>query len=225
MQYLITFLEGILSFISPCMLPLLPVYISYFGADRGSRQYTFLRTLSFILGFTAVFTLLGVFAGTAGALLVRYSRIVGFVSGAVMIFFGLCVMGVIRLGTGGGIGGFRQEDESAGKLRGFVSAFVFGVIYAVNLTPCIGAFLGAALMLAATQAGAAKGALLLVVYSLGLGIPFALSSLILDNLRGLFNKIKQHYKVINTAAGLFLIAAGLAAMSGWLGKWMSLLGR
>ena len=225
MQYLITFLEGILSFISPCMLPLLPVYISYFGADRGSRQYTFLRTLSFILGFTAVFTLLGVFAGTAGALLVRHSRVVGFVSGAVMIFFGLCVMGVIRLGTGSGIGGFRQEGESTGKLRGFVSAFVFGVIYAVNLTPCIGAFLGAALMLAATQAGAAKGALLLVVYSLGLGIPFALSSLILNNLRGVFNKIKQHYKVINTAAGLFLIAAGLAAMSGWLGKWMSLLGR
>ena len=80
-------------------------------------------------------------------------------------------------------------------------------------------------MLAATQAGAAKGALLLVVYSLGLGLPFALSSLILDNLRGVFNKIKQHYKVINTAAGLFLIVAGLAAMSGWLGKWMSLLGR
>jgi cytochrome c-type biogenesis protein len=223
MQYLITFLEGILSFLSPCMLPLLPVYISYFGADRGSRQYTFLRTMSFIAGFTLIFTLLGVFAGAAGTVLVRHQKAVDIICGGIMVFFGLCTLGVIRLGTGTGIGR-RQEDAGAGKLRSFLSAFVFGVIYAVNLTPCVGAFLGSALMLAASGTGAGKGALLLVVYSLGLGIPFALSSLILDSLRGMFDRIKRHYNIVNTAAGLFLIVIGILVMTGWLGKWMSLLG-
>lgn len=235
MQYLITFLEGIISFISPCMLPLLPVYISYFGADRGSRQYTFVRTISFIVGFTLIFTLLGVFAGAAGTLLTRHAGVVNAAAGMVIIFFGLCNLGVIKLGMGGGIGSFRASGSGvdgsedgrlslAGRLRSFVSAFVFGIVYAVNLTPCIGIFLGSALMLAASQAGAAKGAALLVVYSLGLGIPFALSSLILDSLRGVFGVIKRHYRAINTATGLFLIAIGLATMTGWLGKWMSLMG-
>lgn len=225
-QYLITFLEGIISFLSPCMLPLLPVYISYFGADRGSRQYTFARTISFIIGFTVIFTLLGVFAGAAGSLLTRFAGIVNAAAGLVIIFFGLCNLGLIRIGMGGGVSGLGSSGNSGeeGRLRGCLSAFIFGIVYAVNLTPCIGIFLGSALMLAASQTGAFRGALLLVVYSLGLGIPFALSSLILDSLRGVFSVIKKHYRMINIVTGLFLIAIGLLTMTGWLGKWMRLLG-
>ena len=232
MNNLVTFLEGMLSFISPCMLPLLPLYISYFAggkdaAAEGSASEqsekrlkirVFLRVLCFICGFTVLFTLMGVFAGTIGMFLARYSRIVHIVCGAVIIFFGLVYLDVIKIGF------FRHTGTY--KMTGsLISAFVFGLVYAVNLTPCIGAFLGAALMMAASQGSAAAGALLLVVYSLGLGIPFAISAWILDSLRGAFDVIKKHYGVINKIAGGFLIAVGILMIFGVMNRVMGLLVR
>ena len=107
-------------------------------------------------------------------------------------------------------------------MSGVISAFVFGVIYSVSLTPCVGAFLGSALVLASASGTALKGVLLLVTYSLGLGIPFMLSALLLGQLAGAFDFIKRHYRIINLVSGLFLILVGVLMALGWMNRWLSL---
>ncbi len=209
MQYAITFLEGIISFISPCMLPMLPLYISYFAPHGEGKSRTMTRSAAFVCGFTLSFTLLGLFAGTLGAFLTRHQRAVDLVCGALVILFGLSYLEVIPLPFFKGMQAGRTADSIG-------SAFLFGLIYSVSLTPCVGAFLGSALMLASTSGGAMKGAALLLVYSLGLGIPFLLSALLLEQLRGAFSWIKAHYKIINTLCGVFLILVGIAMAAGWL---------
>ena len=215
MEYAITFLEGLISFISPCMLPMLPIYIAYFAGGADKKRRTFVMSLFFVFGFTLVFSLLGLFSGTLGAALVRHGRIVNIVTGAIVILFGLSYLEVIRLPFFKGV----QKEMS---IRGYGSAFLFGVIYSVSLTPCIGAFLGSALMMASNAGTAAKGVLLLVFYSLGLGIPFLLSSMLISYFAKAFDFIKRHYKVINTVSGLFLILIGILMMTGLLTKFLML---
>ena len=207
MEYVITFLEGIISFISPCMLPLLPVYISYFAGDAARMHRTVLKALAFVAGFTAVFCLLGVFAGTAGALLTRYKMWVNIICGGIIILFGLGYLDIIRIPF---IRGFSGSYE----VNGFFSAFVFGVVFSVSHTPCVGAFLGSALMMASASGTVLKGVLLLLTYSLGMGIPFLISAVIIDKLTSLFNAVKKHYVVIKTVCGSFLILVGFLIMSG-----------
>lgn len=214
MQYLITFLEGIISFISPCMLPMLPIYVSYFAAGGGSRRNLLPRVLAFVLGFTLVFTALGLFAGTLGRLLLTYRRVVNLICGVVVILFGLSYLEVFHLP-------FFKGMKGGKAVNSVLSAFLFGAIYSISLTPCVGAFLGSALMLASTSGGALKGASLLLVYSAGLGLPFALSALLLDRLRQVFSWIKSHYRVINTICGGFLILVGIAMATGWLNSLLS----
>ncbi len=211
MQYVITFLEGIISFISPCMLPMLPVYITYFAGGSDKKEHVFLRALSFTAGFTLIFSLMGLFAGTLGMLLTRYQTAVNIVCGILVILFGLSCLEILPLSFLKGI----QGTHEAGSI---LSAFLFGVIYSLNLTPCVGAFLGSALMLAASAGGALKGFLLLLVYSLGLGIPFVLSAVLIGKLSSAFAFIKRHYKVINTVCGIFLILTGICIMFGWLNR-------
>lgn len=213
MQFFITFLEGIVSFISPCMLPMLPVYVSYFAAGSDSRGKVLARSISFVLGFTVVFSLLGLFAGTVGALLSRYRIAVNAVSGLIVILLGLSYLDVIRLPFFKGI----QKEH---RIAGVVSSFVFGMIYSVCLTPCIGAFLGSALMLASVSGTAARGALLLLVYALGLGIPFVISAMLLEKLRSAFGWIKAHYGIINRVCGLFLIVIGILMATGFLSTFL-----
>ena len=203
----LTFLEGLTSFISPCMLPLLPLYIGYFAGGAGRDRKVIFRVLSFVAGFTCIFCLLGAFAGTLGMLLVRYRTAVNIVCGAVVILFGLSYLEVIRIPIFRGM----QTDRRADSM---VSAFIFGVIYSVSLTPCIGAFLGSALMLASKSGTVLKGVLLLLVYSLGLGIPFIVSALLIDKLKTAFTFIKKHYKIINTVSGVFLIVIGILMAAG-----------
>lgn len=209
MQYVITFLEGIISFISPCMLPMLPIYISYFAPGGEEKRKTLPRVLAFVLGFTLVFTALGLFAGTLGTLLAKHQRMVNIICGLLVIIFGLSYLELIRLPFFKGMSSGRSADS-------IISAFLFGAVYSISLTPCVGAFLGSALMLASTSGGALKGALLLLVYSMGLGIPFLLSAVLLERLGSAFSWIKAHYKVINTVCGIFLIAVGVAMAMGWL---------
>ncbi len=213
MDFLLTFLEGVISFISPCMLPMLPVYISYFagGADKKHRVLT--RAAAFVLGFTLVFSLLGLFAGTLGVFLGRYQTAVNIVSGALVILFGLSYLEVIRLPFFKGM----QRGKNATTI---LSAFLFGVVYSVSLTPCVGAFLGTALTQAAISGTALRGTLLLVTYSLGLGIPFLLSAVLIEKLGGAFGFIKRHYRIINLICGIFLILVGIFMM---LGKMQALL--
>lgn len=217
MQYLITFLEGVISFVSPCMLPLLPVYLSYFAPGGEEKRSSLPRALAFVVGFTVVFCLLGLFAGALSALLVRYHRMVELVCGALVILFGLSYLDIIPLPFFKGMGAARP-------VTGVLSAFLFGVIYSVSLTPCVGAFLGSALLLASTAGTALRGVLLLLCYSLGMGLPFLLSALLLEQLGAAFSFIKRHYAVINRCCGGLLILVGVAMACGWLGRLMAGIG-
>ena len=201
MEYVITFIEGVISFISPCMLPMLPLYISYFAGDTKQKQTTFTRALAFVLGFTLLFTLLGVFAGSIGTFFTKYQTAVNIICGLIIIYFGLSYLNIVHIPF---FKGMSQKME----VKGLFSAFLFGMIYSVSLTPCVGAFLGSALMLASSTGGAIKGATLLLAYSLGLGIPFLLSALLIEQLQSTFTFIKKHYKTINTICGVFLIFIG-----------------
>ena len=219
MQYLISFLEGIITFLSPCLLPMLPIYISYFaGGGERSTQKTLTGVLGFVLGFTLVFTAMGALAGTLGSFLTRYQTWVNLVCGAVVILFGLNYMGVLRLNLfqGGSRGGVREN-------MGFFSAFLFGVIFSVGWTPCVGVFLGSALMLASQQGHVLEGMTMLLCYSLGLGVPFLLSAVLIDRLKSAFNWVKTHYKIINTVAGAFLVVVGVLMATGLLGRYLALL--
>ena len=210
MQYLISFFEGILTFISPCLLPMLPVYISYFAGGEQSSKKTFRNALGFILGFTILFTAMGALAGTLGSFLSKYQTTVNIVSGLIVIFFGLNFMGVIKLNLFKGSAGLQTGN------LGFFSSLLFGMVFSIGWTPCVGAFLGSALMLASQQGHVLEGSLMLLTYSLGLGIPFLLSAVLIDQLKGAFNFIKRHYTVINYICGGLLILVGILMATGIL---------
>lgn len=223
MQYFITFLEGVITFISPCMLPLLPVYVSFFAGsgdarDAGRRRVV-LNALGFIAGFTLVFVVLGAFAGLLGGLLTRYQAAINIAAGAVVVAFGINYTGLIKIP-------FLNRARAGGgrrQITGFFSAALFGVIFSISWTPCAGAFLGSALMLASSRAAAAEGVILLLFYSLGLGVPFFISALLLETLKKAFDAVKKHYKVINAASGLLLIAMGVLMMTGTMGWFLRLM--
>lgn len=193
------------------MLPMLPIYVSYFAGGTDKKRSVFTRALAFVVGFTAVFCLLGLFAGTLGAFLAKYQTAVNIVSGIIVIIFGLSYLEVIRLP-------FFKGMSSKQNANTVISAFLFGVIYSVSLTPCIGAFLGSALMQAANAGTALRGTLLLLTYSVGLGLPFLISAVLLGELAVAFNFIKKHYKVINTVCGIFLIIVGVMMAFGMMNR-------
>ena len=219
MQYVISFLEGVITFISPCLLPMLPVYVSYFagGGERTTRK-TLSGAAGFVLGFTMVFVAMGALAGTLGSFLTRYQTIVNIVSGLIVVFFGLNFMGLLKVNLfKGGMGLMKMNG-------GFFSAVLFGIIFSLGWTPCVGAFLGSALALASQQGHVAEGMLMLLAYSLGLGVPFLLSAVLIDKLKSAFNWIKAHYDVINLICGALLVFVGVLMMTGTMGvlvAWLS----
>lgn len=219
MQYLISFLEGIITFISPCLLPMLPIYISYFagGGERSIRR-TLTGALGFVLGFTIVFVSLGALAGTVGSFLTRHQTAVNIVSGLIVIFFGLNFLGVFKLNL------FRGGKQAVNPPNmGFLSALVFGLVFSVGWTPCVGAFLGSALMLASQQGQTLVGVGMLLCYSLGLGIPFFVSAVLIDKLKTAFDFIKRNYRIINIISGGLLILVGVMMATGTLGRLLALL--
>lgn len=225
MQYFISFLEGIITFISPCLLPMLPIYISYFagntsnsGTEKSDKWKALRNSLGFVLGFTIVFILLGALAGTIGSFLTKYQTWVNIITGLIVVIFGLNFLGLININI------FKSvRKNTATANMGFISSFIFGVIFSIGWTPCVGAFLGSALMLASMQGHTTTGIIMLLCYSLGLGIPFIISALLIDKLKSTFNLIKQHYSIINTICGIFLIIIGCLMATGILGKLLSLL--
>ena len=219
MQYLISFLEGIITFISPCLLPMLPIYISYFagGGERSTRK-TLTGVSGFVLGFTVVFVALGALAGTLGSFLKEHSFWVNLISGLIVIVFGLNYMGVFQLNLFKGFNRNLQQKE-----MGFFSAMVFGLVFSIGWTPCVGAFLGSALMLASQQGHVLEGMGMLLAYSMGLGVPFLISAVLIDKLKSTFNWIKRHYEVINRVCGGLLVLIGVAMATGYLGKFLALL--
>jgi len=215
----ISFLEGIITFISPCLLPMLPVYLSYFaGGGERTLKKTITNVAGFVAGFTLVFTVMGSLAGTAGSFLREYQMAVNIVSGIVVIVFGLNFLGIFRLNL---FHGSRKAVDT--YEMGFFSAILFGIIFSLSWTPCVGTFLGSALMLASQQGDAWTGTLMLLTYSLGLGIPFMLSAILIDKLKSSFDWIKRNYLIINRFSGGFLIVIGILMVTGMLERLLGLL--
>ncbi len=219
MQYLISFLEGIITFISPCLLPMLPIYITYFtGGGERTTVKTLKNASGFVLGFTVVFVAMGALAGTLGSFLTRYQTWVNAIGGGIVILFGLNYMGLLKMNLFRGSRRGLQTGE-----MGFWSAALFGMVFSIGWTPCVGAFLGSALMLASQQGHVLEGMAMLLSYSLGLGIPFLLSAVLIDKLKGAFNWIKAHYDAVNKICGGILVLIGVLMATGSLGRLLSAL--
>ena len=219
MEYLVSFLEGIITFISPCLLPMLPVYLTYFaGGGQRSGKRTLSGAMGFVLGFTLVFVAMGALAGTAGSFLTRHQTAVNIVAGLVVICFGLNYLGVFKLKL------FRG-GSSMGTVKptGFFSTVLLGMVFSLGWTPCVGPFLGAALMQASQGGSTIHGIFMLLAYSLGLGIPFVLSALLIDRLKGAFHWIKSHYTLINRVCGILLVVLGVLMATGAFGYLSGLL--
>ncbi len=219
MQYFIAFLEGIITFISPCLLPMLPIYISYFAGGRERKLSKTLKcAFGFVLGFTVLFVLMGGLAGTIGSFLKQYQSIVNIITGLIVVFFGLNFIGLFGFNL---FKGSKKNIDTDNM--GFFSSFVFGMIFSIGWTPCVGAFLGSALMLASQQGSAVTGMLMLLCYSFGLGIPFLLSAILIDKLKTAFDFIKKNYRVINIICGSILVIVGIMMATGTMGRLLAFL--
>ena len=204
MEYLITFIEGIASFISPCILPVIPIYISYFATESKSMKKSIINSLGFVCGFSIIFILLGVFAGTFGKFVHEYTDYIHIIFGIFLIIIGLNYIGVLFIKFLNKTKGTNQEKKNLT----FITSVLFGIIFSLSWTPCVGAFLSSALILASTTGSVLKGATLLLIYSLGLAIPFIVTTLFLEKMKSTFDFIKKHYNIINKISGSILILSG-----------------
>lgn len=220
MSYLITFIEGIVIFISPCMLPMLPIYFSYIAGQEtiNKTRKTLFNALGFVLGFTIIFVSLGALAGTLGSFLIRYRTVVNIISGLFIIFLGLNFMGAINIPF------LNRSIKLQTKRKGnsILQSIVLGIVFSIGWTPCVGPLLSSALLQASSTGSTLNGILLLMTFSMGLGVPFVLSALLVDSLKRTFDFIKRHNIIINRISGLFLILVGILMMTGFFGYFLSL---
>jgi cytochrome c-type biogenesis protein len=207
---------GVVSFISPCILPLIPSYVSYITGvsydelvDAASRKknvnLTLLHSLVFVAGFTVVFVLLGATVSLAGQLLIEYLKVVRIAGGVLMIVLGLFVADIIPIP-------FLQQDAKLHlKTRpaGFVGTFLIGIVFAAGWTPCTGPFLSSVLMQAAQAETMGRGMVLLAFYSLGIGVPFILSAVAIGAFLSFFDRIRRHYRAVKVVSGAVLIIMGV----------------
>jgi len=206
MDYVLTFLEGIASFISPCLLPMVPIYISYFiGEDDNNNKKAILNSVGFVLGFTTVFLILSIFASQLGAVLSNNIRYIKIFFGIVIILFGLNYMGLLNIKF---LNKSKVKSMNTQNFN-FFKAMLFGILFSVSWTPCIGTFLSSALLLIAREQDILKGIILMLLYSIGLGIPFIISAILIEKLKNVFDFIKKHYDVIKRISGVILIGAGI----------------
>lgn len=201
-----------ITFISPCLLPMIPIYVSYFaGGKEKSTVKTLLNAMAFVLGFTIVFVALGALGGVIGGFFIKYRTAINIITGLIVIIMGLGFMGVFELGIFRGMNmSVKSEDMS------IFSAHLFGMIFSIGWTPCVGAMLSSALAIASREGSAAVGALMLFVYSLGLGVPFIISAVLVDKLKSTFDFIKRNYKTVNIISGGILVAVGILMATGLL---------
>jgi len=211
----LVFIEGLLAFLSPCILPLLPVYLMYLAgsdAEKVDRRRLLTNVLGFVLGFTVVFVLLGATASTVGSLLVEYRQLLIRVSGVVVILFGLNYLEVIRIGFLNRSSGVQAKTSDLG----FVSSLVFGGAFSAAWTPCLGAFLGTALLLASHTQTLWAGMALLFMFGIGLAVPFILTALLWHQLQGVLGFVKQNLKYIQRISGGLLVLIGILMLTGHL---------
>jgi cytochrome c-type biogenesis protein len=220
---LAAFAAGFLSFVSPCVLPLIPGYISFVSgisveemrgdvAPSTSRLQIFFTSLAFVVGFSIVFVTLGASATAVGKFLFARLPLFSKIAGVILIIFGLHTMGVFRLA-------FLETEKrvhSQRKPAGPFGAMLVGIAFAFGWTPCIGPILGGILAIAGSRNSVAEGVTLLAVYSLGLGIPFLITSLAINQFFGAAKRIRKYYHAIELTSGALLIAIGVLIISGEL---------
>src|ERR1022692_65528 len=227
------FVAGLVSFLSPCVLPLVPGYVSLISGagveelkSQESRllRKTMLNSVSFILGFSVVFITLGAISTEVGQLLARYKSILAQVAGVVIILFGLHLTGVFRINA-------LYADKRLHSVKGsntVAGAFVIGFAFAFGWTPCVGPILAVILGFAAEQDSVAKGILLLTIYSLGLAVPFLLTSLLMERFLKFYGRFRTHMHALEVASGGLLIALGVLLVIGrftLISNWLSFLNR
>ncbi|MCC1491616.1 cytochrome c biogenesis CcdA family protein [Cognatishimia sp. F0-27] len=214
----VALLAGFISFLSPCVLPIVPPYLAYMSgmsvtdmqSDGQARGRVTLAALFFVLGLSTVFVLLGFTASWLGMFFLQNQVLLARISGVVVIVFGLHFLGIIRIPFLD-----REARMDAGDAGGSAfGAYILGLAFAFGWTPCIGPQLGAILSLAATEASVARGTTLLAVYAAGLGIPFLLAAMFLSRAMGVMNRIKRHMVLIERIMGILLVAVGLALVTG-----------
>ncbi len=206
MEYILTFIEGIASFISPCLLPMLPIYISYFiGKDDKKTSKAIINAIGFVCGFTIVFLILSIFASSLGGLVSGYIRYVKILFGILIILLGLNYMEILNLK----LVNKSKVINSKTKDLNFIKSVLFGILFSISWTPCIGTFLSSALLLIARQQDFVKGIILMLLYSIGLGIPFVISVILIEKLKNAFKFIKSHYNIIKIISGIILIIMGI----------------
>jgi cytochrome c-type biogenesis protein len=212
---LVAFSAGVLSFLSPCVLPLVPSYIGFLTgmtADEvsGRRHLAVIHALLFVAGFSLIFILLGASATALGKALNYYKDWIQRIGGVLIILFGLVCLDVIKLGF------LKQEKrfQLKDKPVGFLGSVLVGVAFGAGWTPCIGPILGSVLGLAATEADLSKGVLLLAMYSAGLALPFILAALALDRFFNWFQRFRRYLPWVLRVSGILLILVGLLMVTG-----------
>jgi len=231
------FLAGAISFLSPCVLPLVPGYVSYVAGHSAStvdrpaqarRRQALGMSLCFVLGFATIFMIMGASATALGQLLLRYRYELNIVGGGIVILFGLFMLGMARLAV------FERDFRFHLQLGGGgpLSAYALGLAFAFGWTPCIGPILGAILTASASTATVAEGVVLLAIYSAGLGLPFLLAAACTDRLAGRLRRIGRIGRHLHNAAGVIMVAMGIAMITGqltalsyWLLDTLPVLGR
>ena len=209
MEYIFTFLEGIASFISPCLLPMLPIYLSYFmGKEEKNLKKAIKNAIGFVIGFTIVFLILSIFASQLGSFISQSISYIKIIFAILIILLGLNYMDVLKIK-------FLNKTKmikTQTKDLNFFKAILFGILFSFSWTPCIGTFLSSVLLLIAKQQDLIKGILLMLVYAIGLGIPFIISVILIEKLKEVFNFIKKHYRIIKIISGIILIIMGIYMM-------------
>jgi len=214
----IALFAGIISFLSPCVLPIVPPYLAYMSgvslgemsSQSAARRKATIAALFFVMGLSTVFLLLGFTASAFGLFFLQNQELLAKISGGVVIIFGLHFLGVFRIPLLD-----REARMDTGKSSGSAfGAYVLGLAFAFGWTPCIGPQLGAILSLAASESSVARGTLLLGIYAAGLGIPFLLAAMFLTRSMALMNRMKRHMKTIERVMGALLLLVGIALITG-----------
>jgi len=213
-------IAGLVSFLSPCVLPLVPPYLIYLtGAtiehvaaeetERASKRAVMSAALMFVLGFSTVFVALGASASLVGSVVRAYSAELSIVAGIVIILMGLHFLGLTRIGLL-----MREGRLAMARPVGLWGAYAMGLAFAFGWTPCIGPILAAILSVAAAEATVTRGAMLLAVYSAGLGIPFLLAALMVEQFSSVFARMKRHLLQVERAMGVLMVLTGIGFLTG-----------
>ena len=215
------FLEGFLAFISPCMLPMLPVYLMYLAAEtENGRRASVVNTIGFVAGFSVVFMAMGATATFIGAFLSGHPVMLRRASGAVIALFGLHFLGIVKMPF---LDAGKKPDNGA-KRGGVTGALLFGGAFSLGWTPCLGPFLASALLLAGNGKTLWQGVFCLFVFSMGLGIPYIIAALLFTRIKGIFRWLRRNGAAIKKISGALLVAAGIAIATDYFAYWAALFG-